>query len=672
MREMKLFVCVMICALAAWAEAAWTADLGKVVITAGRQEQRIEDVTASVTVVDGREIENAPQGLLEQIITTKAGVDSTYHYRINRMARKAPLDLRGVGGSNAGRVLMLIDGVPQNDAANSSLGWTSWTTVPREAVERVEIVRGPVSALYGSDGLGGAINIITRKPDETRERHLTLSAGSGDTYGGRLYQSKRTGRWGAIAAAAYEDSDGFYTVSPLQSYSIEKYRTLGKLFTKLTFEPGDGTEISMNLMHYQDTMNKGRVIFLGKRQDTNFSLRWEKERGRGSDSATVYASDGELTAYLDKKKPYPHSTENFSGLVYGSIIQCNRRLAAGADLVYGADYTKIYYDRTDRHFIDTVAGEPRRSGAGGIQRRLSPFVNAGLKLTGGRLVVNAGARFDMLKSWSGRAYDSKPTLGYPGFDNHFGSKSYEVFNPKLGVAWHAGERTTLRFSAGRGFRAPSMFELYNTHVRNKIILANPYLEPEEIVSYDIGVERRTRRGGRVRLTYYLSHGTDFIGERSDPSTSGVYERDNINEVDISGVEFEFETPLNRRLSFIGNYTFNRSEIAEDLEDPANEGNLIPYYPEHKARAGFRYAAGRIDARAVYSYNSERFSNISNSTELDSYSTFDIGVSANVRGNMKVSLNAENLFDEEYVVLDESPEDTVSPGRIITGELRCYF
>ncbi len=116
---------------------------------------------------------------IEDILRFSAGIENHSHYGNQTGGVSGHLSMRGVGRN---RVLMLLDGVPLNDNFNNSIAWIAWGLVPKESIARIEIVRGPSSALYGSEGLGGVINIITKKPTESPQGSLKLLGGSGDTY----------------------------------------------------------------------------------------------------------------------------------------------------------------------------------------------------------------------------------------------------------------------------------------------------------------------------------------------------------------------------------------------------------------------------------------------------------------------------------------------------------
>ncbi|NCC24925.1 MAG: TonB-dependent receptor, partial [Deltaproteobacteria bacterium] len=129
-------------------------QLGEVVVSTTRTEIPVFDATQSVTVLTSEEIMSSPFERVEDIIRQVPGIYNFRHYALQTNGIVSPLKMRGVGNN---RVLILVDGVPQNDNFNNAIAWVAWGHIPKETIERIEIVRGPTSALYGSEGLGGVI-----------------------------------------------------------------------------------------------------------------------------------------------------------------------------------------------------------------------------------------------------------------------------------------------------------------------------------------------------------------------------------------------------------------------------------------------------------------------------------------------------------------------------------
>jgi outer membrane receptor protein involved in Fe transport len=259
-----------------------------------------------------------------------------------------------------------------------------------------------------------------------------------------------------------------------------------------------------------------------------------------------------------------------------------------------------------------------------------------------------------------------------GYDNVYPEKTWEEFSPKCGVVFRPDKNTAIRASVGKGFRAPTLFELYKTHTRRgNVTYANPDLEPEKIVSYELGAEKVFFDTVWARITYYQSYAEELIAGRT--VSPNQYERDNLDEVKIHGAEFELKWTATDCLSLFANYTYNSTRIEKDPADPENEGNLIDDYPKHKARAGVMYSDPRfLDVNLICNYRGKRYQDIENTIELEDFFTFDLSVSRKFFNHVELSLNVENIFDKKYIFAEYDDYDSVPPGRVVMGKVKFRF
>ena len=179
--------------------------LDTMVVSATRTEMPSIDVPQSVTVLTSEELMASPFDRVEDILRSVPGMYNFRHYALQTNGIVSPLKMRGVGNN---RVLILVDGVPQNDNFNNAIAWVAWGHIPKHVIERIEIVRGPASALYGSQGLGGVVHIITKNPSGDPKTLIDVQAGTADTFGGTALHSQTVNDLGFLIAGGYEKSDG--------------------------------------------------------------------------------------------------------------------------------------------------------------------------------------------------------------------------------------------------------------------------------------------------------------------------------------------------------------------------------------------------------------------------------------------------------------------------------
>ena len=649
------------------AEEKRVIKLDKISVTATRTVRPIIDVPSSVTVINTDQIEASPFERVEDILRTEVGIDNVRHYGSQTGGIKGPIDMRGVTGGITQRTLMLIDGVPQNDNANNSIGWIAWSQIPKDAIERIEIVRGPSSALYGSEGLGGVINIITKKPKETGEASLTFKYGESDTHSEEAFFSQKFERFGVLLNGQYEESDGFYMVEPKQDNDIERYRRSNRFLAKLSYDIDDMSDISFGFMRYEHKMNKGREFFYGEKEDYRYWLEYSRKGQKLDWKALAYVNDDDKTAYIDEKDHTAvNREERFPVFTWGAELQSSINFSETSVLTVGAAYKDVHFET---EYIYLNPAEDREYEAGGDQSFISPFLNYEKKFFDDQLIFNVGGRYDFIESDNGKERDTHISKGY---DNVYPEKTWEEFSPKCGVVFRPDKNTAIRASVGKGFRAPTLFELYKTHTRSgNVTSANPDLEPEKIVSYELGAEKVFFDTVWARITYYQSYAEELIAGRT--VSVNQYERDNLDEVKIHGVEVELKWAATDWLSLFANYTYNSTRIEKDPVNPENEGNLINGYPKHKARAGVMYSDPRIlDVNLSYNYRGKRYQDIENTTELKGFSTFDLSISRKLFNHVELSLNVENIFDKKYIFGEYEDYDSVSPGRVVMGKLKFRF
>jgi outer membrane receptor protein involved in Fe transport len=655
-------------------------QLDAMVVSTTRTEIPVFDAPQSVTVIGAEEIAASPFERVEDIMRSVAGVYNFRHYGLQTNGIVSPLIMRGVGRN---RVLLLVDGVPQNDNFNNAIAWVGWGHIPKETIERIEIVRGPTSALYGSEGLGGVIHIITKKPRAQRRTSVRLEGGGGETYAGHAFHSQKVGDFGFMLGGGYEDSKGFYMNENPEAYEIKRYRELGKVLGKASYDIGDRSEISLAALYYDYNGGQGRRWFYNEMQLDQYWLNATHTAEAVALKGLVYYNRADKTAFQDNiigNQSILNREEKFRGTyTWGADLQATLFHQSAAPLTLGVAYKDVIWN-----YNEDYTTSDRDAGAEGRQRFLSPFANLDMRFLDERLIVNLGGRYDWIETSDGANFDTAAAAGRPPYDVQYDTKRLENFSPKLGIVYHPDNRTTLRASSGKGFRAPTLFELYKVHVRSAgrfYRFANPDLEPEEIWSYDVGVERSLWDNLWGRLTFYQSFAKDYIGDRllstqvlSNGTLREFYQLENVEEVDIYGVELEWRWEVMRALALFGNYTFNVSKIAKNENNPETAGNYLPNDPRHKVHVGARYTNPRwLDVTLLTNYYSDIYYDSANTLKTGDYWTVDVSLSRKFRNHVTLFLNMENIFDKKYpIFLSTTGSDTTSPGIIVSGGVKFDF
>ncbi len=655
-----------------------TIALDEIAVSASRSRLQREEVPQSVSVISAKDIAVSPYNNVEDIIRNMAGVHNFRHAGMHKNGIVSPIDMRGVGKN---RVLILVDGVPQNDNFNNSIAWVAWGHIPKEAIERIEILRGPSSTLYGSEGLGGVINIITKKPGKKRATSIRAKAGNASTFGGSAFYSQKIKNFGFLLSGGYEDTDGFYMVEDPEDYEIKRWRKKGQVFGKLFYDFSSRSKLELSALHFNQDAGQGREFFHQELMLNQYTLNYSQLFNSFRFNGTAYLNRADKTAYQD------NAADNFASLnreeKFKNIYNTGMDLGVTfykwkvMDITLGTAYKFINFD-----YDVEYTGNERDAGALGEQQHISPFLFTDLKLFNNSLFVNLGVRYDYIQTANASNWDTQASAGKPAYDSIYNPTEAGSFSPKFGITWHPGSKTTIRASAGKGFRMPSLFELYKVHVRQGgayYRLANPDLKPENIQSWDIGAEHKLSDNLMAKVSFYQSMATDYIGDRlldsakfaGGKKTRYEYKLDNISEVKIHGLEFETRWAPLKHTSFHANYTYNVSEIVKDLENQSLEGNYLPNNPRHSGHFIANYLHPEVvNASLGVNVFAKIFYDNENTLEKDSYYTLDLSLSRKFMDRVRVYMNAENILNNPYpIFLSRSKSNTIAPGIVITGGVK---
>ncbi|MBN2417884.1 MAG: TonB-dependent receptor [Deltaproteobacteria bacterium] len=642
--------------------------LEEIVVTATRSEMAVFDAPQSVTVISEEELVASPFERIEDILRFSVGIQNYSHYGNQTGGVASHFSMRGVGRN---RFLFMLDGVPLNDNFNNSIAWVAWGIIPKESIVRIEIVRGPTSAVYGTEGLGGVVNIITKKPDERREASLRVKAGSSDTRTVSGLYSQKSDRFGFLVSGGYDDSDGFYMIDPegIEDYTVRRYREVKKGFGKASWSLNERTDLSFSALYYDHEMGKGREYFYDDLTMEQYRLGINYNGDQIDWAGMVYLNLAEKTAYQDafvsaSNSYTPDRNEMFpENKVWGVEYQNTARLFGLATVTTG-----LYYKGVSMDYDEDYLNSTRDVGAGGRQETVATFIDATAEFLDNRLLINAGIRFDRIKDYKGRSWDTSLSA-----DDAYNSKIWKNYSPKLGITFHPDDLTTIRSTVGTGFKAPSLFDQYKLHIRGggrSVRFANPNLDPEEIVTWDIGAERFFKENIWARVTYYQSWASDYIGTRtlrtyyvgSRLYTESIYQ--NISEVDIYGIEAELHYEIGYGISSFFNFNYNSSKVAKDEETPELVGKYLSGDPKQKYRAGFAYRnPDIINCSLAVKYNKDEYSDSGNVTKVPDYFTLDMSLWRKIGDHLTLRLDIENLTRKD---------DYIEDGRLFYGSIQIDF
>ncbi len=573
-----------------------------VVVTGTREELSERLVPASISVVSSRELlASGGISLLDALSERVPGLfvarRGVIGYGINSQA--GTITIRGLGGSPNTQVLVMIDGVPQ---FMGLFGHPLPDSYLSEDAERVEVIRGPASVLYGTNAMGGVVNIITGRNRETgtslkgsasygsfntREYNAAVGYGTGSLHVLLSGDHDRTD--GHRPGSSFNTNDGYLNAR----YSIDDNFALqlnGNVNKFKTYDPG--TIYSPKTNSWVDVLRTTNSVSL----DTKF--------GNLDGSVKAFYSYGDHDVY----DGFHSLDRNIGVMAYQSA-----RPLEGSIVTVGADWRR--YGGTAVNNIAGLNYGRHYSDELGVYALLQQlFFN--------RVMLNAGTRIQ-----------------------HSAVYGDELV-PQAGLAWTLTGSMTLKASASKGFRSPTIREMY------LFPAPNPNLEPERLWNYELSVLRSVGRSVRIELTGFIAEGSNMI------LTEGVYPNMRL----LNSGKF-----THRGIEFAGRCTPGGGVKVDASYSHIDPGSQTYSTPKQKLFIGFGYIHGGIGVNLTLQRIIDLYGADNSQMKLPDYTLLGANVSVRVAEFADVVLSGENLFNVSYQTIYGYP----MPGMTLFAGLRLH-
>jgi iron complex outermembrane recepter protein len=663
--------------------------LDEVVVTATKTENTVRDVPARINLLTGYQVKALPVQYTDEYLQYLPGVYVSRPFGI--FSSKSTVTMRGLDGKEQGRVLVLLDGVPVNKADGGSVNWNLITS---GEIERIEVVKGPGSSIYGGNAMGGSVNILTKKPQKKLTGYAGLEYGTYNTFGGRLQLSGRMNDsiskgfyWGLNGR--YLQSDGYITQSEADRaanpYIVKSNMKEWSGGVKLGFDFKPDNFIELDLITFDDRQGTGEKVYQPEGNTTDhdtWHLRGRYHGGRKKSNwnlSLFYFNEHykKVNEYMkDDYTLYDVLSKriDFGGLFsYSLKLSTHHHLTAGMDLKQGSvDAQDVYYTSTDIVYNK------------GKINTLGLFAQDELSYFNDKFKVIAALRYDNAHYFDGAFYIETPS-GETAFMNEYvdtaqADFTWNALSPKLSAQYLFKRDDRIYVSYARGFRPSVLDDLCRSgRVRGGFKVANPELEPETLDNFEVGGD--VLLPGRIMLSssIYYSMGKDFIyyvnsGDSIDMGFGPrpIYIPENITGVSIFGLELELTYDILPGLRLLFNYSHNHSEISKyTLENAVSqtslEGKYLVDVPADMVNFSASWMNRIVNASLAAKYNGKRWVNDQNvydeivgDDRYPAYFTLD----AKVWRDFKLfyaALTIQNILDTEFY----DSKGAVCPGRFIT-------
>ena len=639
----------------------------EVIVTANRIETRLGETSASIVTLAKSEINATAAPTIDDALRQVAGF-SLFRRVGSRNANPTAqgVSLRGVGASGASRSLVLFDGVAFNDSFG---GWINWSRVPPIAVERIEVLRGGASSLYGNNSLSGTINIIPRTVREKFAFSAEVFGGTQNTFSASSVFGFKIKDWSADFVASNFQTKGYILIDKDVRGAVDSFAgsrnsnfsaRFGKSFgenTNLFFKPSyfgeartNGTPFQINRTHLREFVFGGNFDLKNpKSQIPNPKLTWLFYGGTQVYDQTFSSISADRNSEsLIRIQRVPAQNFGFSSQVSG-VVGKNQTFVAGFEAreVRGAsDETGFFNNRATSV-----------SSSGGRERTFSAFLQDFARI-GSRFVLTISARFD---AWQNlRASSSTTTLSTNQTTTTiFPNRRETAFSPQISLLFQATKAISFYALASKSFRAPTLNELYRGfRVGNVVTNANENLRAERAVNFETGASFSLDKT-YFRGNFFWTRISQPIANVTLSSAPNLItrQRQNIGKTRARGLEIEAETRL-RDFNFSVGYLLTDSRV---LDFPANrnlEGLLIPQVARHQFTFQTRYAKRDWSFALQGRASSAQFDDDLNLFRLEPYFQLDALAAKRFKENMQIFMAVENVFDSRYSI-GKTPVRTVS-------------
>jgi vitamin B12 transporter len=592
----------------------------QVVVTATRTETPLSSVGDSVTVITGEQAKASQKIAVSDLLSTTPGVSA------NRNGGLGMTTSVRIRGAESDQTLVLMDGLKLNDPSTPGGGF-NFGDLLLDDVERIEVLRGSQSVLWGSQAIGGVVNIVTAEPSGPFSSAISTEAGTQET--GKVTARLQSGNdhYGWRVGGLYLTTDGVSAFDEdLGGTEDDGYRSVGanaRGFFNIT------DDVTAEL---RSNWWRGRNEFDGF-PPPSFAFSDTDE----------YGTTEEWVTYAGlKANSFSNRLQHRIGVALTDTTRENFDPASSVELTLAADGRNLRYE-----YQGTLSLNDQINAVFGIEREGSDFTTSSpSEFDPDPIPLDAEVTLDSIYAHLQFAPISALTLsGGARYDDHetFGDDT----SSQMAAAWSVSRSTLLRASYGEGFKAPTLYQLYSEY-------GTVGLQPEKSDDWDVGVEQRLINGRVMLSATYFARDTenmiDFVScfgvvtPRCALQPFGYYE--NIQQTTADGIELALTAQLAKDLLLTANFT--DLDARNDARNSANYGNELPRRAAETAAAELTYEWSiPLTTTLAAQYVGRSYDDVANQVELDSYTL--LGLRANYRLSARAELygRIENALDEHY-------------------------
>ena len=642
----------------------------RVTVTAGSN-------TRSVSEFDRAELSSSPAPDLDSTLRQVPGFT---------LFRRSPswsanpttqgVSLRGAGASGTSRAVVVLNGIPLNDPFG---GWIYWGRVAPDTIDDATVVQGGASELYGTQAMGGAIELTRTHP---LEEHLTATTYVGNLFtpGGSVMGDGKANAFWIGGAGSLFRTNGYVPVPKLQRGAVDTVSNSENAsgWVQAERDFGSLTRVFLGGNFYGESRQNG--TYLQFNSATIRELRtggdWSSVAG-GDLSARVYGSTESLrqtfsAVATDRASESLTRDQSVPVSQLGISAVWSKTAWSRHSLIAGSDVARIEGGSEEWAYSQGVRSS--RILSGGAQFRTAGFIEDRIRLTSHAL-LSAGVRIDHWVNRDGRTRTEPISTGAVPTQVDYPDRSESFVSPRFGVDYAPFSRLVLKASVSRAFRSPTLNELYRSfRVGNILTLANADLSSERQTGVEGGATYTISSAHAVTGAYFWSRTADPVSNLTLSVTPAVImrQRQNLGSLRSTGVEVSWNARWSKSVSTTAAYQFANAVVSSFSPEPTLIGLWIPQVARNNATAQLRFdRPGKFTIVLGGRYQGLQFDDDRNLSRLGGYFVADTYVSKNIRSNILVFAGVENLLDRRYEVA-RTPVAMVGPPILGRAGLKFYL
>ena len=642
----------------------------EVSVVANRTPQLIMSIPADISVVSQQQIQLIASDKIDQNLKFTSGV---FVDRAFGIFGKSVVGLRSVVSREPGRQLTLVDGIPINSADG---GGTNWNRLIESDFQRIEVLKGPGATIYGNNAMGGAVNLVLKRP--TSNKVDVTARTSYSTY--NTLQADFS-----IMQKLSDNESSFYYTLAAKGLKSDGYITVPDSIR-------DNTDTAVFLSEYGANARFGYMFDAKSHIEMEYNY-YDEYRGQGT---KILLEDGAVSTYKT----------HFTKLKYSNVVG---KLKMDFNLFYqiehyGRDiekmkkgnysHIKVNSDRTDygalalfhyntkRHQI-RFSGDLRSGEVYGVddyQTSADKVINKGKMdvinfsisdewQIAPKLITIIGLNYAYGHFYNGAFLLEDPTSNTDFMKQNSGeldNKIWNGFSPRVAMQYDFNKNMNIYGIFSQGFRAPSLdditrFGFINIGYKE----ANPDLKPETLNNIETGFRMQANKWA-LQTNVYFSQGNDFMnyvatGDSLFGGRKLIYKKENVTTVYLYGAEINIDYAINKSWKLNTNYTFNGSEIGTFEARKELEGMKLVYVPQDMANLSISYLYKQLKTSLNLHYQGQMFLDEFNTFIVDPLFSLDASITYGFYKQFSLRLSGQNLLNEQHMV----SSDQLSLGRYLS-------